>query len=185
MTYAVGGTLTVREVLHGEVWLEFPETVVADDGEVLATTHVDGAPMTHHREHPFGPHPWADADAWRGPTVLKLRKTGEWYSVWKFFDGDAFRHWYVNFELPVVRAGEGIEINDLQLDLVVDPDGVRRWKDVEHLAPALAAGRIDAHQLGRVLAAAAEVTDLLDRDERWWSPWDSWRPSRAPSGDDA
>ncbi|WP_323791281.1 hypothetical protein [Nocardioides sp.] len=24
--------------------------------------------------------------------------------------------------------------------------------------------------------SAADVTDLLDRDERWWAPWDVWVP---------
>lgn len=57
MTFEVGSVITVREVLHGEVWLEFPETVVTDDGTMLVTVQVDGSPMTQHPEHPFGPHP--------------------------------------------------------------------------------------------------------------------------------
>ena len=54
--YPRGSTVTVREVLHGKVWLHFPETVVADDSEVLATVQEDGCPLTFP-EHPFGPHP--------------------------------------------------------------------------------------------------------------------------------
>jgi len=173
--YPRGSTVTVREVLHGKVWLHFPETVVADDGEVLATVQEDGCPLTFP-EHPFGPHPWSQASAWRGPTVLKLRRTDAAYSVWKFFDGPVFRHWYVNFEEPVVRRPDGVDLDDHQLDLVVEPDGARRWKDVEDLAPALASGRIDADQLRTVLEAATEVTERLDRDDRWWAPWDGWAP---------
>ena len=30
--------------------------------------------------------------------------------------------------------------------------------------------------VGEVLATAASVVDLLDRDERWWSDWDDWTP---------
>jgi hypothetical protein len=28
-----------------------------------------------------------------------------------------------------------------------------------------------------VLAAGSEVADLLDRDDRWWAPWDDWSPT--------
>jgi hypothetical protein len=173
--FAPGTTLTVREVLHGRVWLEFPETVLADDGEVLATVQTDGAPLTFF-DHPFGAHPWSHISAWRGPTVLKLRRNDTAYSVWKFFDGDVFRHWYVNFEQSVVRRHDGIEVDDHQLDLVVEPDGTRRWKDVEDLAPACASGRIDAAQLRAVLEAATEVSDRLAGDDRWWRSWDDWVP---------
>jgi hypothetical protein len=173
-TYEPGRTLTVREVLHGRPWLEFPEEVVSDDGVVLASVQVDGSPMTFF-DHPVL-HPWRHVDAWTGPTVLKLRRAGDWYSVWKFFDGDVFRHWYVNFETPVVRCPDRVEVNDLQLDLVVTPDGEASWKDVHHLAPCLDSGRITLDEVTHVLAAAADVTDLLDRDDRWWSPWDCWSP---------
>ena len=175
--FAPGSTITVREVLHGQVWLHFPETVVADDGEVLATVQADGCPLTFP-EHPFGPHPWSHADVWSGPTVLKLRRTDAAYSVWKFFDGAVFRHWYVNFEQPVLRRGDGVDVDDHQLDLVVEPDGTWHWKDVEDLAPALTAGRIDGSQLRAVLEAATDVVGLLERDERWWAPWDDWSPPR-------
>jgi hypothetical protein len=176
--FAAGSVVTVREVLHGQVWLEFSETVVADDGEVLATLQRDGTPMTFH-QHPWGPHPWSGVHAWRGPTVLKLRRPGEWYSVWKFFAGAGagFRFWYVNFERPVVRTGDGIEVNDLQLDLVIEPDGTWRWKDVEDLGPALASGRIDLYELRGVLDAAPDVVDRIEGDDRWWSAWDGWTPS--------
>jgi len=170
-----GREITVREVLHGRPWLEFPEVVVSDDGGVLASVQAEGSPLTF-ADHPV-PHPWRHVSAWTGTTVLKLRRDDLWYSVWKFFDADgAFQHWYVNFEEPVRRVADGVEINDLQLDLVIDPDGSWRWKDVEDLGPSLASGRISAEELRHVLDAAAEVADLLERDERWWSPWDDWTP---------
>ena len=175
MTFAPGATITVREVLQGQTWAEWAETVVRDDGEALATFQRDGTSLAFP-EHPR-PHPWGHLQAWRGTSVLKLRRARDWYSVWLFFTHGEFDNWYVNFEQPVVRRADGIDINDLQLDLVVDPDGSWRWKDVEDLAPALASARMDLEQLGAVLAAAAEVVDLLERDDRWWAPWDDWQPS--------
>src|SRR5688500_14067814 len=111
MTFNPGSTITVREVLHGQVWAEFPELVVQDDGQALATLQREGTPLTFP-PHPW-PHPWGHLDAWRGTSVLKLRRAGDWYSVWKFFDDRGFLSWYVNFETPVVRTADGIEVNDL------------------------------------------------------------------------
>ena len=50
-------------------------------------------------------------------------------------------------------------------------------RDVQDLAPSLASGRITQEELLPVLAAATEVADLLDRDDRWWTPWDDWTPA--------
>ena len=59
------------------------------------------------------------------------------------------------------------------------PDGDPAWKDVEQLRRPARAGPVRrATTWRRVLAAAAEVTDLLDRDDRWWAPWDDWAPPR-------
>ena len=120
--------------------------------------------------HPFGPHPWRAHAAWGSSIVLHLSRADTAYGVWKFFDLEGqFRHWYVNFEPPCVRVPGGYEAGDHGLDLIVHPDGRREWKDVEDLHHQRAQGRISADTVGEVLAAAAEVVDLLDRDDRWWA----------------
>ena len=176
MSFAAGSTVTVREVWAGQVWLHFPELVVSDADGVLATLQRDGTPLTFP-DHPGGPHPWSVQTHWRGTTVLKLRRPGDWYSVWRFFGPEGgFQGWYVNFETPVVRTDEGIDINDLQLDLVVEPDGSWRWKDVEDLGPTLATGRLRLDELRSILDAAPDVVRRIEEDDRWWSPWDDWTP---------
>lgn len=169
-----GVAILKREVWDGRVWLQVPVRVVSDDSNVLAVALVDGAPFLFDDEAP--PHPWSGRSSWAGPTVLLLWRTGDWYSVWKFFDGDRFDGWYVNFERPLVRTTDGIDTDDLELDLVIDPDGTRMWKDVEQLHARLQSGRLDVDALVHVLEAAAEVSDDLDRDDRWWAPWDDWVP---------
>ena len=172
--FAAGGPLRVREVLHGAEWASWDERVVSDDG-ILVSVKADGTPMAFP-EHPV-PHPWGHLAAWTGTTVLKLRRPEDWYSVWKFFDADgAFLSWYVNFETPVVRTADGVDVNDLELDIVIDRDGGWHWKDVQDLAPSLASGRITQDELLAVLAEAAHVAELLDRGDRWWAPWDDWSP---------
>jgi hypothetical protein len=176
--FETGDVVVWREVWDGRPWLSMPATVVGDDGTVLAVRIGDGTPFTFDDAEPA--HPWSGRAAWSGATVLQLRRAGSWYSVWKFFDGDVFAGWYVNFERPVVRRPDGIDTDDLELDLVVEPDGTRRWKDVEHLHARLEEGRFSVDDLVRVLEAAAEVSDRLDRDDRWWAPWDDWVPTAPP-----
>ena len=170
-------TITVREVLHGQVWLHFPETVVADDGEVLATVQDDGCPLTFP-EHPFGPHPWSHVSAWRGPTVLKLRRTDV-----RLLGLEVLRRCLSSgtgtstSSSPSSAAPTGSTSTTISSTSSSSRTATRHWKDVEDLAPALASGRIDVDQLRDVLAAATEVTERLDRDDRWWAPWDEWAPT--------
>lgn len=174
--FAPGEVVSRREVLHGEVWLSCPVTVVADDGVVLATRVDPGAPFTFP-EHPFGPHPWGHHTQWGGSIVLHLSRVGTHYGMWKFFDTDGtFRHWYANFEPPIVRVDGGFETDDHGLDLIIWPDGRREWKDVEDLHHQVVEGRITPETVGTVLAAAAGLVDDLDADRRWWSDWDDWTP---------
>lgn len=174
--FVPGQIIERREVLHGEVWLSCPVTVVADDGERLAVRLDPGAPFTF-TEHPFGVHPWAGQPAWAGAVVLQLHRAGDLYSVWKFFEpGGKFSHWYVNFESPIRRGPAHVSTDDYGLDLVVAPDGARRWKDVSDLHHQRVEGRISAQTVLDVLASAAQVEALLERDEHWWAAWEGWSP---------
>ncbi|WP_248582454.1 DUF402 domain-containing protein [Nocardioides sp. InS609-2] len=175
--YQPGTTIRRCEVLHGQLWMEHPVTVVADDGDVLAVLLEPGSTFVFPG-HPFGPHPWGAHEQWGASIVLQLLRAGDKYGVWKFYETDGtFRHWYVNFEAPIVRHDDGFDTDDYGLDLIVHPDGRREWKDVEHLNAQMTQGRITLETVGEVLAAAEDVIGLLDEDERWWAPWDDWTPA--------
>jgi hypothetical protein len=175
-TYEPGATIQRTEVLHGDVWLQHPVTVVSDDGTTLAVRLDPGSAFTFP-PHPFGPHPWSAHPAWASTVVLQLHRAGDHYAVWKVFDLTAtFLHWYVNFEAPVVRRRDGFETDDHGLDLIVRPDGRREWKDVPDLHHQRVSGRVDDATVGRVLAAAADVTAQLDAGTPWWSRWEGWTP---------
>lgn len=174
--FQTGQVIERREVLHGEPWMTSPVTVVHDDGDRLAVRLDPGSAFTFPL-HPFGVHPWAKHSEWSGPIVLQIYRPGDLYSVWKFFDPDgSFRHWYINFEAPLKRGQEHIDTDDYGLDLVVDTQGQRHWKDVSDLHHQRTEGRISSQTVLDVLAAAANVEAALDRNEYWWSSWSDWSP---------
>lgn len=71
--FAPGEVISRREVLHGDLWLSHPVTVVSDDGDVLATRLDPGSPFTFP-DHHFGPHPWGAHEQWGGSIVLHLSR---------------------------------------------------------------------------------------------------------------
>lgn len=87
-----------------------------------------------------------------------------------------FQNWYLNFEASLVRQVDAIDTLDYGLDLVLEPDGTRRWKDVEDLAPMLRTGRMSITEMVEVLEAAERVSQSWAGNNRWWSSWDDWRP---------
>lgn len=180
-----GHVIERREVLHGELWLSSPVTVVHDDGERLAVRLDPGSKFVFP-DHPFGVHPWAAHSEWRGSIVLQIYRMGDLYSVWKIFEPDGtFRHWYFNFEAPLERGADHIDTDDYGLDLVVDPAGRRHWKDVTDLHHQRIEGRIADHTVLDVLAEAARVESSLDETETWWSPWNDWSPTDASADENA
>ncbi len=112
MTFEPGQVIERREVLHGELWLTHPVTVIKDDGEMLAVRLDPGSPFTFP-PHPFGVHPWAHQQVWGGMIALQLYRTGDLYSVWRFFEPDGTAlHWYINFESVLVRGPAHIDTED-------------------------------------------------------------------------
>lgn len=171
-SFASDSTIARREVLHGTVWLSMPVTVVNDDGEVLVVRVDPGAPMTFP-EHPFGPHPWSRQKEWGDATVLQIHREGDWYAVWRIFDGVQDRGWYVNFEAPLSRGDASFDTEDYGLDMVVQPDGSWIWKDVDDPDLQVEEGRTTPALRQELTRQAEAFAVSLDAGQRWWCAWDS------------
>jgi hypothetical protein len=100
---------------------------------------------------------------------LVLIRSGRFHSVWLFWEHERFLHWYVNFEEPLGPTRLGFDYKDWKLDLIVDPDGTRRWKDEDELEDADRQGIVDADT---VWGEAERVV----ADPPWPTGWEDWRP---------
>ncbi|HZP73104.1 MAG TPA: DUF402 domain-containing protein [Gaiellaceae bacterium] len=176
--WSPGDVVLRREVRNeGWAWLEVPVVVVCDTGELLATYVATGTPFTF----PSGPepHPWAGRKAWQGHGVLMLQRPRDAYAVWVFWHGPEreFRSWYLNLQEPFRRTAEGYDTQDLELDLILHPDGRVERKDEELLDVRVAEGRFTQDQANEIRRSAQRIEAELAARGQWWdASWALWEP---------
>lgn len=165
-----------REVLHGRTWLVTPVRVVWDSEDILVTFMADGTPLLFP-EHPFGPHPWHAQDRWSGTGVLQVHRQGDAYAVWNFYQDGQLTGSYVNFEAPIRRWERGFDTAGHGVAIWIPAGSAKwQWKDRAEVAALVQVGRLTQPEADAVWAETEKVAAALDRNERWWSPWDGWTP---------
>ena len=182
-----GETIVHREVWRGQPWCASPVVVVDDSPELFVTYLPEESPFAFPPSADGRPHPWLGKQSWRGHGVLMLRRPGEAYSVWHFWEGRdrRFAGWYLNLEEPARRTSIGYDTQDLELDVWIPVDGGWRFKDEELLEQRVLDGRYTPDQVAATRALGDEIGAMLERGERWWDEsWASFEPDpawRAPS----
>ena len=126
---------------------------------------------------------WELVDSvWQWTGVVERVVSGRWFSVSRMFDpGGTLLCWYVNFQRPPVWRPDGWDTSDLALDLVVDPDGTRRWKDEDEYAHDVRLGLITDAEHAAVQAAREEAVALVQASADMFaeSARQRWRPDPA------
>jgi hypothetical protein len=177
-----GEAIVRRDVWRGRPKVGWAGIVVEDSPSLLALYMPEGSPLAFDDDFFGRPHPWADRDRWLGHGVLQLQRPGEMHAVWVFWHGPEreFRGWYVNLQEPFRRTRCGFDTQDLELDIVVGPDGSWTYKDDELLAASIERGRWTSAEIAAIRAEGAAITAELEAGRRWWSEdWASWEPDPA------
>jgi Protein of unknown function (DUF402) len=191
MAWQRGDVIVHREVWRGVPWCVSPVVVVEDAAELLVTYLPEESPFAFPPSADGRPHPWLGKRAWAGHGVLMLRRPGEAYSVWHFWEGAdrRFAGWYLNLEEPFRRTTVGYDTQDLELDVWIAAGERWRFKDEALLEERVRDGRYTTAQSAAIRALGAEVGAMLDRGERWWDeqwaafePDPAWRAPAFPSG---
>lgn len=177
--WSEGDVVLHREVLNsGHCWCHMPVRVVRDTPGLLVTYIEEGAPIGYPPA-PF-PHPWQPLrDRWEGHGALALRRPDDPYAVLAFWDGPQreFACWYVNFAEPIRRRATAYDTQDLELDLIVWPDGRLELKDDDALDLRVAEGRFTQDQADATRADARRLIAELEAGRRWWDDaWSGWAP---------
>lgn len=179
MSRRPGDVVVRRDVWHGQPKVAWGGIVVADEPDLLALYMPEGSPLRFAPDFFGAPHPWSHKDRWHGHGVLQLQRPGEMHSVWVFWEGAERKlgAWYVNIQEPFRRSRLGFDTEDLELDIVVSPDGSWRYKDDERLEGWIERGRWTAAEVAEIRSEARRIGGLLENGNRWWSEeWAAWRP---------
>jgi Protein of unknown function (DUF402) len=179
MSRRPGDVVVRRDVWHGQPKVAWGGIVVADEPDLLALYMPEGSPLRFAPDFFGAPHPWCHKDRWHGHGVLQLQRPGEMHSVWVFWEGAERKlgAWYVNIQEPFRRSRFGFDTQDLELDIVVSPDGSWRYKDDERLEGWIERGRWTAAEVAEIRSEARRIGGLLENGNRWWSEeWAAWRP---------
>ena len=159
-----------------------------DTDDLLALFVAEGSELAYPDGNwPGRLHPWHGKERWHGHGVLQLQRPGEAHAVWLFWTGSERRlaFWYVNLQAPFRRTSLGIDTQDHELDIVIEPDGSWHFKDEERLDGWVRLGRWTEAEVAAIRAEGARIADELDRGERWWSDaWATWEPDPAWHGGD-
>ena len=179
MSWRPGDAVVRREVWRGQPKVAWGGIVVSDEPDLLALYMPEGSPLRFAPDFFGAPHPWSHKDRWHGHGVLQLQRPGEMHSVWVFWEGAERKlgAWYVNIQEPFRRSRFGFDTQDLELDIVVSPDGSWRYKDDERLEGWIERGRWTPAEVADIRSEARRIGGLLESGDRWWSEdWASWRP---------
>jgi hypothetical protein len=184
MSWMPGEVIVERQVWRGHVAAGFPTIVVEDTPEHLVTYMATGAPFGFTDDmaypSPTGHHPRYGLERWQGHGMLAVTPKSGAVSVQHYWTGPNrdFACWYLNLQEPMRPTSIGFDSQDLELDIVVSPDG--RWtvKDDDLLDQRVEEGRWTSDEVAVIRAIGQRVvSDVLEPGRWWWdTKWSQWEP---------
>jgi predicted RNA-binding protein associated with RNAse of E/G family len=93
-----------------------------------------------------------------------VQRPGDHHAVWHFWTGPdrEFACWYVNLQTAFVRTSVGYDTQDLELDIVVTPDGTWTLKDLDVLDDRVAEGRFSPELARWIVSLGEQLAAELD-----------------------
>jgi hypothetical protein len=102
----------------------------------------------------------------------------KWDEAWRFVG------WYVKLQAPLEQTALGFDTIDWALDVEVDADGSRTWKDEQDFAEAQELGVLDEEVAAAVRAEGERVVAARPWPTGWehWRADPAWTPPPLPDG---
>jgi hypothetical protein len=189
-----GTVIVVQEVWKGRLWAARPVVVVDDSHDQLVlwsprgtrrkvpvtpATRLEAPTRGEQHADSLASLDWEFGDSIWDVSTLWLLQEGDWHAVWvSFLETGEQLGWYINFQEPFRRTAEGIQMMDLALDIIAQPDRSRwRWKDQDEFELFRQRGLIDPATAERILSEANSVIERIEQDTPPFnSAWPDWRP---------
>ena len=182
MDWVEGDWVVRREVLSNGAWLGLNVKIIEDSPEHLISYIPEGSPFGFPDGSwptPDGKHPWSGRSSWEGHGCLMIQEPKKEFAVWHFWRGAEreFLCWYINIQEPFRRTSIGYDTQDLELDVIVYPNGEWELKDDELLEQRVSEGRWSNERVVEIRAIGADIVARLKKGERWWpTKWCNWKP---------
>ena len=196
-----GDIVSWRGIRNNCVWHVQPTLVVKDTLEELVLVLLPGTECMAEETYPLGKknaRRWWDFTEndwklakyiWRTNRLLLIFEPGKCYSTILFWDHatDGFLYYYVNFQIPFQRRYDNVDTLDLELDLIVNPDGSTEWKDEEDYLLAVGRGLVSPKWMKEIENTKQEILERIKEqqypfDGSWldWKPDPKWKPPVLP-----
>lgn len=168
-----GAVRCVRDIHNDQVVFAWPvEMQGRGDGYVLAAQLAGSVGMVpegypddlHHILEQVSTGEWSIVEReWLWTNCLHVLQPDQWWGTQLMWSADTgeFLCWYVDFRLPLVASGDSLNTRDLQLDIVVSPDGSWRWKDEDHYQLAIDLGYISSEERHAVESSRDEAVAAI------------------------
>ena len=202
-----GEVIVLRGVYQGWIWYVQTSFVVKDSPEEVVLAVIPGAqcvgPEGYLNGKPgdkTGWDRWGELKqnepvlrqfTWQTNRFLFILEPEKYFAtiyIWKDAT-DEFACYYVNFQVPFRRTDCGFDTFDLELDIIINPDGTWEWKDAEAYERGIASGIISKNWVDEIEAGKREVFERLANrqyplDGSWlnWKPNSEWISPRLPDG---
>ena len=195
-----GDVIAWRGIYRNKVWHAQTTLVVRDTAQELVLALLPGAECIAEEDYAKGngKHRWwnfrdkvwkLEKYNWSTNRLLILHEPEKYYSTIYFWNDESneFLCYYVNFQLPFKRSHCGIDILDLDLDLIINPDFSMEWKDVDEYQEALDNDAIPPEWIRGIDLAKQDILSRLEKrsypyDGSWlnWMPDATWSPPKLP-----
>lgn len=189
--WSPGDPILLRTVLeNGRVGSVLPTTVVQDSDDLVALYLAPGTTCKRRagkRGGPQGRVLLEDSGVHEDWTWSENRRLFLWRPhdccavslFWRDPD-DTFLGWYVDVLEPLRRAPCGFDTRDLILDVVIDPDRTRHWKDEDELTWRQEHGYNAPQAVEAIRNEGKRAVSLLEgHDPLFSDEWTLWRPDPA------
>ena len=202
-----GSVIAVRGLIFGRVRSAKSVIIEHDNADETAVLLLSGAQCAFpewytkkNDDDPLHRSRWVEAlqkqwnlqtVAWRTNRFLMVTSPGKFYSIYLIWDNatDRFVCHYVNFQLPCTRSRCGFDTFDLELDIVVDPNGRWQLKDEAAFREGIRTGVIQREWADAIAREKDAVIAAIERRDypfdQYWIDYSvdlSWQPPSLPSG---
>ena len=205
--FQYGDNTTINAYINHRLWLMQSVIVVKDTPQETVLLLAPGAECAY----PSGYWRWKRGDTsegtrwddvksmawtlrqfqWHTNRLLIHMAPEQIYATYLMWDDalDKFKGYYINFQTPFLRNQLGFHTNDLELDIVIDPQFTWSIKDEYLYKLGLREGCITPEENIAIEKAKNDVFSAVEArrypfDTSWvdWRPDPIWMPPQLPEG---